>query len=105
MRFPRRTQRYKLVRNCVHRRAWARAEQELCLYRFVQCNDFVPSRSRAWSQEGLVSRYPAFRTLVFQNLCTNSGRKRAVLRFFQLHRLEVRASFVGLRLPGLYYYY
>ena len=51
-----------------------------------------------------MARRSTFSTLVVQNLCTNSGRKRAVLQFFQLHRLELRASFVGLRLPGLYYY-
>jgi ribosomal protein S14 len=89
----------------VHRRAWARAEQELCLYRFMQGNDAVSRRSLAWAQESLVVGHPTFRTLVVQNLCTNSGRKRAVLRFFQLHRLELRSAFVGLRLPGLYYYY
>ena len=44
MRFPRRTQRYKLVRGCVHRRAYARAEQELCLYRLVHRSDAVSRR-------------------------------------------------------------
>jgi ribosomal protein S14 len=62
-------------------------------------------RTWAWAQEELVARYETFRPLVVQNLCTDSGRKRAVLRFFQLHRLSLRAAFVGLRLPGLYYCY
>lgn len=75
------------------------------MYRFMQRSDSVCRRSLSWAQESLVASHPTFRTLVVQNLCTNSGRKRAVLRFFQLHRLELRASFVGLRLPGLYYYY
>jgi ribosomal protein S14 len=105
VRFPRTTQRYKLVRNCVRRRARARAERGLTLYKFILQNGLVGPRSWAWAQEELGAQHVSFKRVIEQNLCTNSGRKRAVLRFFQLHRLEARSAFVGLRLPGLYYYY
>lgn len=105
MRFPRKTQRYKLVRGCVRRRARARAEQGLTLYRFIVQSGVLRCRTGAWCQEALGMAHPSFRRLIVQNLCVNSGRKRAVLRLFQMHRLELRSAFVGLQLPGLFYYY
>lgn len=105
MRFPRTTQRYKLVRNCVRRRARARAERGMVLYKFVVQNSLVCHRAWAWTQEELCAQHASFKHVIEQNLCMSSGRKRAVLRFFQLHRLAVRAAFVGLRLPGLVYRY
>lgn len=105
MRFPRKTQRYKLVRGCVRRRAYSCAELDLLLYRFIAQSGTLHRRAWAWAQEGLGAEYPSFRCLIVQSLCANSGRKRAVLRFFQMHRLEVRSAFVGLRVPGLCYYY
>jgi ribosomal protein S14 len=105
VRFPRRTQRYKLIRGCVRRRAFVRAEHALVLYRYLLCNRCVAWRAQAWSQEALCMSHTPFKCLILQNLCVNSGRKRAVLRFFQMHRLEVRAALVGLQLPGMVCYY
>lgn len=105
MRFPRKTQRYRLIRGCVRRRAAVLVESSFILYKFVTKNRLVHRRAWAWAQEGLSARHLSFKHLIVQNLCTSSGRKRSVLRFFQLHRLELRSAFVGLRLPGTFYYY
>jgi hypothetical protein len=93
--------RLLIVRGCVRRRWWRRAEVAQRLRHLALRSAALSRRARAWVQElcasGAAPGGPAP-----QHLCCSSGRKRSIVRFYRLFRLEVRASFAVARLPGLY---
>jgi ribosomal protein S14 len=93
--------RLLVVRGCVHRRGWRRGEVGRRLRRLVVHSAALGGRARAWAQEfcayGGVGAPSAP-----QHLCGSSGRKRSIVRLYQLFRLEVRQAFAVARLPGLH---
>lgn len=101
MRYPRTTQRLRVIRGCVRRRLFAAAERALRAYRYADGHGAMVARARAWAQEFCGAQRPGGPLLALQNLCMSSGRKRAIVGFFQLHRLDVRGAYARLRLPGL----
>jgi ribosomal protein S14 len=97
--------KYKLVKSLVRRSSYYNCENKIKLYNFIFKNNIINKRSRIWAQEFMLEHQSIINNYIIQNLCIKSGKKRSVLQFFQLYRLELRDCFTRLDISGTYHLY